>query len=1159
MSPERPLETLPAGAALPTLAATPPVDDEIVTIPPSEAPPPPATPSPATSRLPQIDRNTYVIAGPFAQGGIGRILRAHDPSLDRPVALKELLVHGRSVDEERFVREVLLTARLQHPGVVPVYAAGRWPTGEPFFAMKLVSGRSFDKVLAEARTLAARLALLPHVLAIAETVAYAHSQRIIHRDLKPHNVLVGAFGETVVIDWGLAKELDVAELASVEPINSAAPGKDLTFVGAVVGTPGYMSPEQAEGAEVDTGTDVYALGAILYHVLSGHLPYDAGNAMEMIYKTAFESPVPLGSREPDAPEELVAIVDKAMARDRRRRYPSAKEFADDLRRFQTGQIVGAHRYTAWERVRRFVRRHRAVLGLAAVSVLLIVGVTALSFAQVREQRDLAESARDLAEDAERRAQAAQVEAERRADNLSFEQARLVLDSDPIEALRLLDGLSPAADWRRTRQLAADLDARGLPRVLRGHRAAISRVAFSPDSSRLATTSDDCTLRVWDMSSWTSRVFRGHTSDVWRAAFSPDGRKVATTSRDHSVRVWDLDTGEAQVLVGHTDGVRNVVFGPDGRTLYTADDALAVRRWDLDTGAGEVIDRCFANTVPWTARQIGCIDVERNRAYLHDLVSGARTVVDPGAVVLTQAGGVSSDGRWFAGTVAGGGVWLHDTRSDSGRLLQWTLPAGESWVGSLREIRFSPASDQLVAPATISYLRHYDLVADRGVLLTPNEGYVRRAAFSPDGSKIASVGGDSRVGIWDFTTATAYPLAVPAHMLDAQFSPDGRWVAAVGNDPRVFVWPASTFAREQWLAPEPVPRGAIAMAPAAARLVLGGATAIHVLDTANMRSIAAIPVPRPVQRITLAEDGRHALALDIGGELLGLSLPDGAVVVRTQLGTGCDGFRSGVDPSRPRFTVACEDGRLLLVDLTSSEPVRTLERVEGGPPALFFPGEESFLLGGPQGQLLRHDPGAPILRELLRVRQRIAALRGIPGTRELVFAAEDHVEHVDLDGRRLGELRGHRLQVGELGVSGDGRWILTVSRDNILRVFDRVSHELRIQLAPPDLVERIAAISHDGSRIAVALTSGDLVLWDIGDEPDRLAARRDFRRLRGLAEVSAVSIEGDDRSVIAVGVDGRVIRWRDSLPTDADSLRAFIAARADADDPPRAEVGCAADE
>jgi WD40 repeat protein len=1157
-------DTLPAASALPgrddTLPAAGALPGGHETLPASAAP----SPQPASgdgdaarSRLPRVDRTAYEVVGQFAQGGIGRILRARDPSLDRQVALKELLVHGGAVDEQRFVREALLTARLQHPGVVPVYAAGRWPSGEPFFAMQLVSGRSFEEVLSGADSLAARLALLPHVLAIAETVAYAHSQRIIHRDLKPHNVLVGAFGETVVIDWGLAKELDVAEAAPAPAGAPQAGGHELTVVGAAVGTPGYMSPEQAEGAAVDARTDVYALGVILYRVLSGRMPYDADSAMEMIYKTAFEPPVPLRSREPDAPDELVAIVDKAMARDPQRRYPSARELADDLRRFQTGQIVGAHRYTAWERLRRFVRRHRAVLSLAAVSVVAIVAVTVLSFLEIREQRDLAEGARDRAEDAERRAQAAQLEAERRADSLSFEQARLVLDSDPIEAMRLLAGVSEAADWRRTRQLAADLESRGLPRVLRGHRGAISRVAFSPDGRQLATTSDDCTLRLWDMSSWTSRVFRGHAGEVWRAAFSPDGARIATTSRDHTVRVWDIATGETQRVLNHRDSVRNIIFGPDGRSVYSADDALELRRWDLDTGDSELLDRCFANALPWTTHHIGCVDVERGEAYIHDLVRRERTVVRPArGLVLQPSGGISPDGRWFAASLTGDRVWLYDTRDRAGQVLEWP-DARDVMQGSLREIRFSSASDQLVVPASTTYLRRYDLAAGRGELKLPHEGYTRRAAFSPDGARIVSVGGDSRVALWDVPTSTAHSLAVPAHMIDAQFSPDGRWLAAVGNDPRVFVWPASAFTREQWAPPEPIARGAGAVSLPASRAIFAGAAALHLVDLAAMRELATIPSDRPIARVALSHDGRHALVLDDRDELRALSLPGGEVVLRRALGPGCAGFQVVLDPAGPRFALTCEDRRVLLVDLAAAEPVRALDGVEGVASVLSFAGGEALLVGDGDGRLVRHV-GSDV-RELLRVRPRIARMAAIPGTRELVFSSEDHVERIDLDGRRLGLLPGHRLHVGELVVSGDGRWIVTVSRDNFVRVFDRLTHELRIELAPPDLVEWIVAASHDGSRLAVAVRNGDVLLWDIGDGPDPLAPRRDFRRLRGHKEVLALAVEGDNRSVLAVGIDGRVIRWRDTLPTDAAGLRDFIAAHADADEPPKAEVGCAPSE
>src|SRR5262245_4589876 len=210
------------------------------------------------ARLPTVDPRSYRISGEVAQGGIGRILRARDERLDRPVALKELRTSAGVVAEDRFVREALLTARLQHPSIVPLYEAGRWPTGEPFYAMKYVAGRSLLDVILERRTLEQRLALLPHVLAVAEAMAYAHSERIIHRDLKPANILVGDFGETVVIDWGLAKDLSeeqrescvgMGEVAAVSEGSGAsdeparhgdtprAPVEALTMHGAVMGTP----------------------------------------------------------------------------------------------------------------------------------------------------------------------------------------------------------------------------------------------------------------------------------------------------------------------------------------------------------------------------------------------------------------------------------------------------------------------------------------------------------------------------------------------------------------------------------------------------------------------------------------------------------------------------------------------------------------------------------------------------------------------------------------------------------------------------------------------------------------------------------------------------------------------------------------------------------
>ena len=374
--------------------------------------------------LPEVARSLYQGDDEIARGGMGRIVAAEDRRLGRPVALKELI----DPNEEsiiRFQREALITARLQHPGIVPVYEAGRWPSGEPFFAMKLVSGRPLDKVIAELETLGERLALLPRLAAACDAIAYAHSQRIIHRDLKPGNVLIGDFGETVVIDWGLAKDLDATDSfdSANRPMRAprkskqagaspALPGEaappnggaesietassTLTVAGSVMGTPAYMAPEQARGETVDQRADVFALGAMLYHVLAGSPPYNARTATDVIAAAALGKIIPLKARVKRAPPDLVAILDRAMAPSQAARYPSAGELAEELRRFLTGNLVEAHRYTPFQRVGRFVKKHRAAVTIASVAVVgFAVGGT-LAVNRVVAERDRAEYENQIA-------------------------------------------------------------------------------------------------------------------------------------------------------------------------------------------------------------------------------------------------------------------------------------------------------------------------------------------------------------------------------------------------------------------------------------------------------------------------------------------------------------------------------------------------------------------------------------------------------------------------------------------------------------------------------------------------------------------------------------------------------------------------------------------
>jgi tetratricopeptide (TPR) repeat protein/tRNA A-37 threonylcarbamoyl transferase component Bud32 len=336
----------------------------------------------------------YVLGRVIARGGMGTIVAAYDRRLGRAVAIKRL-DSDRAELAARFAREIRVTAALQHPRIVPIYDSGRLPDRRPFFAMRHVPGTSLEQAIAGARTDGERMALLAPVLAAAEAVAYAHERGVVHRDLKPSNILVGPFGETVVIDWGLARTEHLAEEASAhEPA-----GADLgtTLHGTVLGTPRTMSPEQARGERASFPSDVYSLGGILYHALSGSPPVGAGELDSVLERVARSEVAPLARVVPALPPDLTAIVDRAMAPQPDERYATAAELAADLRRFQTGQLVAAHSYSRGDLLKRFVRRHRGAVIIAALCAAVIAAVGAVSVRRIVSEREQADQQRRLAE------------------------------------------------------------------------------------------------------------------------------------------------------------------------------------------------------------------------------------------------------------------------------------------------------------------------------------------------------------------------------------------------------------------------------------------------------------------------------------------------------------------------------------------------------------------------------------------------------------------------------------------------------------------------------------------------------------------------------------------------------------------------------------------
>lgn len=369
---------------------------------------------PATEeRPPRFDRDRYARGGLLGEGGMGRVFIARDLLLDRDVALKECRPELGAPGRERLAHEARITARLEHPNILPIYDAGDDDEGTSWFVTRLVRGQPLGSRL-RGVPLAERLDALRPVLAATEAVAFAHSRGVVHRDLKPDNILVGAFGETLVADWGLA-----AELVDGQAVDAGR-----------VGTAGYMAPEQASGAPATPASDVFALGVVLFELATGADvasgdpgPGSASGAARL--------------HASGAPGELVGVVTKASAPDPAERYPTAKELAADLDALLAGRRVSAHDYSAAELLGRLVRLWRAPLAVAAVAGLLLAGAIAVGFARTEAQRQRAERESQRAQEEAARAEA---EARRGAESAAealLEQARTALgagDLDDAEAL-----------------------------------------------------------------------------------------------------------------------------------------------------------------------------------------------------------------------------------------------------------------------------------------------------------------------------------------------------------------------------------------------------------------------------------------------------------------------------------------------------------------------------------------------------------------------------------------------------------------------------------------------------------------------------------------------------------------------------------------------------
>ncbi len=725
----------------------------------------------------------YDVGGLLGRGGMGQVHVAHDRRLGRQVALKTTRVQD-SASAERLAREARLTARLEHPNIVPVYAAGRDENGAAWYTMRVLSGRSLAHALAEADGLPSRLKLVRHVLGAADALAYAHGRGVLHRDLKPANIMVGQFGETVVADWGIA--CVISEQADDRG----------------GGTPRYVSPEQAHGELLDERSDVYALGAILCEVLSGEPPQPGVTDLQI----------------PGAPPELVAIARRALHVRREDRYPTARAFAGDLLAWFEGRRVGAHVYGRRELAKRMWSAWRVPIVIGSVSMVALVLTIAIGWYRTAAQRgraELSESRAVAAQQAEQSAFAAALvagsltaaEAEHRMDAEILAANALVREETPEArgvlarfggrprmAMLARSSLPPARSMAMfpTGDTLAIVDAHGVAivdasdpsRVIADAPGDFLGVGFAGDEGHLVLTGMH-TLWTW-VPPEPPRQLQGQSADDALFGESDIPGQLALTWHSSSM-VVDTTTRSAvtwrscgaiadsaatlaangDVYVACTDG--RIVRGPSGQPgelwvrLPERDDPRLVR-FPPGGQPGAFIGTSHGNVLRLDER-----GVEQRRWSL-----GAEGV---------SSLAVSEDKLAFSTVDGLLGAWAVDTGLPLGRLSG--SPTLLAWRpdGALR-IAGATVEDRSVPSATLPHL-------------VSVEAGVASLVLSPDQADVAIAEGDGTVEIrrladgkqlrsWRWQGGVAKDVA---------FSPDGRYLAtamAKGADQRIYDLQSGTF-------------------------------------------------------------------------------------------------------------------------------------------------------------------------------------------------------------------------------------------------------------------------------------------------------------------------------------------------------------------------------